>query len=219
VQRCDHLAAFRPPGRSQAPISPPIGIQGAESGVLRTGDDVQIGQCGPIDQPQIVIRSGHSGFLGRVSSDFGGSRIESAAPVVLGHFPAQAGRVRNQFEFKRNSGFEGVFGQHPLAEPVDGKNAGAVEIPHGLLEIPYGSTMIGDSPQQRSEKRIGTGAGGKGLPGFDQTAADASLQLFGGRPGIGDHQDAVHGPLLLDNQADEKTRNRIGLAGTGTGFD
>ena len=134
-------------------------------------------------------------------------------PEVLRDVTQDSALVRHQLGVEGAAGLEGVFMQDALAETVDGVDGRLVEI-HQRPPDPHGRLL-----RLRLSGTAAPGAGAERPAGLHQALVNALAQLGRGRLGEGHRQDLLDRDVLLDNEPDEKTLDRIGLAGAGSRLD
>ncbi len=59
----------------------------------------------------------------------------------------------------------------------------------------------------------------KRVTGLAHLVPNAGLELVGGRNGVGDHEDRLHGHALLQKKPQEERCNGVGLARAGARLD
>ncbi len=114
---------------------------------------------------------------------------------------------------------EGFFFQHPLAETVNGVDGGLVEIGDGFVQPRLGPIRAAHPFRQLRQQGVPGLLPGQDRSGPQQEPPDPVPQLFGGRLGIGDHQDFVDRQFLFQQKPQKQAGQGIGLARPGAGLD
>ena len=143
-----------------------------------------------------------------------------AAPEILDDFLHKTGfLVGLEFRVKKAAAFEGAFMERALAETVNGENGCFVKVAEGGAKEAHRILRIRHFLNQAFEEQILAVAFSICLHGFPDLLSDPVAQLFGGGHRVRYHEDIVYRESLFQNQAQEKTGDRISLPRSGAGLD
>ncbi len=111
--------------------------------------------------------------------------------------------------------------QDQLAELVGGRDRRGVEAGQGVLQPqPAVGQLLGRAADEVAQQVVvGRARVVEGLGGPDQLVADPLAQLLARRPAEGDEEHVVEQGLALRDVAGHERRERVGLAGAGTGLE
>ena len=151
-------------------------------------------------------------------------RVERAPPVVAHHRVHDIEAVPRHLESERQAALEREIRQHALAEAMDGKHVGPIEVRDGYLQPPRHVVA-------RDAERIPMGRQLRGLPVRSapvslresqrrpQGPANLVPQFVRRRVGERDDEEFADLPLLLDHQAGHERGERVRLARAGARLD
>ena len=163
-----------------------------------------------------------------VPRELRGNRIggDVSPPEVVHGFHHEIVVARHELGAHGQPGREGIVGERPLAETVDGEDGGLVEGGERELQARRERLQGGAGARQQvagqpADERIGRARGRpvQECEQFDHAAADALAQFRRGGIGEGHHQNLLHRELAPEQQAQVQAADGPGLAGAGRGLD
>ena len=145
----------------------------------------------------------------------------AGCPEVEDQLFEQVRLVADQLRVEEGSGLEGVLLEHALAEAVDRRDRGPVEVVERSAKSSRrrGAVVGRDLGQVLQDDVVRRLVAAQALQGLSEALAHPVLELAGGRLGEGDDEDVLDLETLLQHEPQHEARDGPGLAGAGARLD